>query len=474
MDPVLVLDVVGLTARQIGAETPHLRALAERGALAPMSAVLPAVTCSAQATMLTGKLPREHGAVGNGWFARDVAEVALWRQSNALVAGEKVYETARRLDPSFRCAKLFWWWNMGAEVAWSVTPRPFYPADGSKLLAVYGKPDAYVADLERALGPFPFLRFWGPGAGLGSSRWIADAALRTLERERPTLTLVYLPHLDYDHQRYGPNDARSRRALAEVDALVGELVAAADRAGAATIVVSEYGIEDASRPVPINRVLREAGLLEVRATPVGEVLDVFASRAFAVADHQVAHVYAKDADARAAAADALAGVSGIDAVLDDEQKRAAGLDHERAGDLVAVAEKGAWFTYYYWLDDREAPDFAPTVDIHRKPGYDPAELFIDPALAFPKLRIARRLARKKLGLRYLMDVVPIDGSLVRGSHGRLPDDALDGPVFLSSESFEACGGAPRDGVVEMVSVRDRILALLGRTERSRTLSTGAS
>jgi predicted AlkP superfamily pyrophosphatase or phosphodiesterase len=468
MQPVLVLDVVGLTARQIGPRTPHLAALAARGAMAPMGAVLPAVTLSAQATYLTGTLPREHGAVGNGWYFRELGEALLWRQPNALVTGTKLYERARALDPSFTCAKLFWWWNLGAAVDWSLTPRPFYPADGRKLPAVYGTPrangaaPAFDAELERELGPFPFFDFWGPKSGLASSAWLAHAARPTLERKRPTLTLVYLPHLDYDHQRFGPTDERSLVALGEVDALVGELTKAAARSGAATVVVSEYGLEPVSQPVHVNRALREAGWLTVRATPVGEVLDPFASRAFAVADHQLAHVYVADAGDRGRVRTLLEGLSGVAAVLGEDGKRTHGLDHARSGDLVCVAERGAWFTYLYWLDDARAPDFARTVDIHRKPGYDPCELFLDPALRLPKLRIALRLAQKACGMRYLMDVIPLDASLVRGSHGRLPDEPADGPVFLASEPFERCGGAPRNSVVDPRSFPERVLSLLGR------------
>jgi predicted AlkP superfamily pyrophosphatase or phosphodiesterase len=468
MKPVLVLDVVGLTPRQVGARTPSLAALARRGALAPLDAVLPALTLPAQATLLTGTLPAAHGAVGNGWYFRELGEALLWRQPNELVAGEKLYERARRLDPAFTCAKLFWWWNLGAAVDWSLTPRPFYPADGRKLPAVYGTPRpregrlGFEQELERALGPFPFFDFWGPKAGLASSRWLADAARWTLAEKRPTLTLVYLPHLDYDHQRLGPEDPRSQQALAEVDRLVGELVAAADGLGAETIVVSEYGLERVERAVPVNRALREAGWLAVRATPVGELLDPFASRAFAVADHQVAHVYVRDAGALGAVRARLEGLSGVAQVLDEAGKRAHGLAHPRAGELVCVAERGAWFPYAYWLDDARAPDFARTVDIHRKPGYDPCELFLDPALRFPKLRIALRLAQKAFGLRTLMDVIPLDPALVRGSHGRLPDDPQDGPVFMASVPLERCGGRPASGRVDPCSFPARVLALLER------------
>ncbi len=468
MKPVLVLDVVGLTARQIGARTPHLAALARRGGAAPMDALLPAVTLPAQATFLTGLAPGEHGAVANGWYVREVGEALLWRQPNELVAGKKLYERARERDPAFTCAKLFWWWNLGAAVDWSLTPRPFYPADGRKLPAVYGTPrpgagtPGFEDELARALGPFPFFDFWGPKAGLASSRWLTDAALWTLANKRPTLTLVYLPHLDYDHQRFGPEDPRSLAALGEVDALVGELVRAADGLGAETVVVSEYGLERVERPVALNRALRAAGLLAVRDTPVGEVLDPFASRAFAVADHQVAHVYVRDPAALARTRARLEGLAGVAQVLDEAGKRAHGLAHPRAGELVCVAAKGAWFTYPYWLDDARAPDFARTVDIHRKPGYDPCELFLDPALRFPKLRVALRLAQKTLGMRYLMDVIPLDATLVRGSHGRLPDDPRDGPVFVTSVPFERCGGTPGNGRVDPRSVAERVLGLLER------------
>ena len=460
MRAVLLIDVVGLTTRLCGDDTPHLRALGESGAAAPMGTVLPALTCSAQATMLTGTMPARHGAVGNGWFDRSTGEVAFWRQSNALVEGEKLYERARARDPAFTSAKLFWWWNMGAEVDWSITPRPFYPADGRKLVAVYGRPPAFARETQEALGDFPFFDFWGPKSGLPSSRWIADATLRTLEREQPTLTLCYLPHLDYAHQRYGPGDPRSREAVGEIDQVVGDLVAGARRAGAEVVVVSEYGIEPVERPVHVNRLLRKEGLLEVRPTPVGEVLDTFASAAFAVADHQVAHVYARTAEAQGHAAHVLRNAAGVEQVLDREGLKRYGLDHPRAGDLVAVASAGAWFTYYYWLDDERAPDFARTVDIHRKPGYDPCDLFLDPELALPGLRVARRLLQKALGMRYLMDVIPLDATLVKGSHGRLPDDPLDGPVFLCSRPFEECGGEPARGTVRMDSVPGRVMDLI--------------
>jgi predicted AlkP superfamily pyrophosphatase or phosphodiesterase len=461
MRPLLVIDCVGLSKAQVTKNTPHLWALAQRGVSAPLSAVLPAVTCSAQATFLTGKTPSKHGAVGNGWRLPSTGEVGLWRQANSLVEGEKIYETARQRNPDFTCAKLFWWWNLGAAVDWSITPRPFYPADGRKIPATYAWPTGFGQDLEGDLGAFPFFDFWGPKAGLPSSRWIAQAAIRTLELQRPTLTLVYLPHLDYDHQRFGPGDPRSVAALGELDKLVGELVAAADARGAETLVLSEYAISPVSRTVHINRALREGGLLAARPGPAGETLDVYGSRAFALADHQVAHVYCQDDGARAAARAVLQGLPGVDQLLEGAALEAAGLAHPNAGDLVAVSDEDSWFSYYYWLDPSQEPDFAHTIDIHRKPGYDPLEMFIDPDLAVPLLRVARRLTQKKLGMRYLMDVIPVDKDLVRGSHGRLPQEPEQGPVWISSAGWDAGNPEPEGGVVSATDVRDRMLGLMG-------------
>jgi predicted AlkP superfamily pyrophosphatase or phosphodiesterase len=455
--PLVVLDVVGLTAAQVGPDCPALAALAREGFLTPMGAVLPAVTCSAQSSMLTGALPRDHGIVGNGWYFRDLSEIWLWRQSNRLVAGEKVWEAARRLHPRLTCAKLFWWYNMYTSADWSVTPRPAYPADGRKIPGIYTQPADLRPELERELGPFPLFNFWGPAASIVSSRWIAECARLIIERRHPALTLVYLPHLDYDHQRYGPADPRSRAALRAVDELAGTLVAAARREGARVLVVSEYGIGPVERPVAINRELRRHGFLAVQEVLGWELLDAGMSRAFAVADHQVAHVYVRDPEDVPRVRATLEKLDGVGEVLDDVGKRRGGLDHPRAGELVAVAAPDAWFTYYYWLDDARAPDFAPTVDIHRKPGYDPAELFLAGEGVGTKLRIGWRLAQKVLGFRYLMDVIPLDGARVRGSHGRLPDDPMHGPVLLGSHRALAPATPPA-----MTDVFDLILAHLDR------------
>ncbi len=433
MKRTVVLNVVGLTPDLLGEATPSLQAFARRGGLRPLRTVLPAVTCSVQSTFTTGLLPGEHGAVANGWYFRDTAEVRLWQQSNALVAGEKVWEAARRRDPSFTCAKLFWWYNMYSSADASVTPRPLYPADGRKLPDIYAEPPELRPELTEKLGPFPLFNFWGPKANIRSSRWIADCARHVYDTRRPTLTLVYLPHLDYGLQRLGPDDPAIVGDLRQIDAICGELIEHFERDGARVVVLSEYGITPVSGAVHINRVLRRAGLVRVKPELGRDTLDAGASEAFAVADHQVAHVYVRLPERIPEVKQLLEGVDGIEAVLDREGKREAGLDHPRSGELVTIAAADRWFTYYFWEDDERAPDYARTVDIHRKPGYDPVELFVDPELRAPTLKVGWTLVRKALGFRYLMDVIPLDASLVRGSHGRITDDAGAGPLFISGE-----------------------------------------
>ncbi|SNY47494.1 alkaline phosphatase family protein [Paractinoplanes atraurantiacus] len=431
MSKLLVLDVVGLTPRLL-AHMPRLKAVAGQGFQAELGTVLPAVTCSAQSTFLTGALPSEHGIVGNGWYFRELGEVFLWRQHNALVGGDKIWDDARRLRPDYTVANVCWWYAMGARVDWTITPRPIYRADGRK------EPDCYTypPSLHDELPEFPLFTYWGPGAGMPSSQWIADAARHMLKTKQPDLTLVYVPHLDYDLQRFGPSAPQAPAAAAELDKVLTPLLDDAAAKGTTVVVLSEYGITDVSRPVDINRLLRKEGLLEVYTQDGMEYLDPWVSRAFAVADHQVAHVYVRDQADVAAVAKLCATLPGVDQVLEGPDKARYGLDHDRAGDLVLVAEPDSWFTYYYWLDDAHAPDFARVVEIHRKPGYDPAELFFDPANpAAAKRRAVTAVARKKLGLRYVMDVVGLDAGAqaVRGSHGRLPDDPDDGPVFLCSD-----------------------------------------
>ena len=455
--PLVVINVVGLTYDMIGDNTPNIRSLLDEGFARPMQSVLPAVTCSAQASMLTGKLPRDHGIVGNGWYFRDLAEVGFWKQSNSLIHGEKVFETARHRDLSHTTAKMFWWYNMYADVSWSVTPRPSYPADGRKIPDIYSDPPELRDSLQQRLGQFPLFTFWGPTASIESTAWIADASVDIYRSCGPSLLLVYLPHLDYNLQRVGPNAPEIASDIQAVDKEAGKLISVAKQNGADVVVVSEYGITEVDQPIHINRALRDSGFLAVRHEPLGwETLDCGASKAFAVADHQVAHIYIQNPSDVEAVRRVVEQLDGVERVLDRTEQAEAGIDHDRSGELVAVSHRNAWFTYYFWMDDAVAPDYARTVDIHRKPGYDPVELFVDPSIRFPKFRVARRLMQKMLGFRYYMDVIGLDASIVKGSHGRLPEESRlesDGAVFISSSRR-----IERDTVMA-TDVQDMILKL---------------
>ncbi len=433
MRRTVVLNVVGLTPSLIGPHTPNLARLAAQGGQRPLHTVIPAVTCSAQASYLTGTLPRDHGIVGNGWYFRELSEIWFWRQSNRLVSGEWVWEAARKRDATFSCANLFWWYNMYLSADIGVTPRPMYPADGRKIPDCYAKPAALRDALTDRFGRFPLFKFWGPLTDISSSQWIADCAVYVMDTHRPTLTLVYLPHLDYNLQRLGPEHPKIATDLAEIDGVCGQIIECAEREGARIMVVSEYGITPVSRPIHINRALREAGHIAVRIELGRELLDPGASAAFAVSDHQVAHIYVREPAQIPEIKALVESLPGVERVLDRDGKRDVGLDHPRAGELVAIAHADSWFTYYYWLNDDRCPDYARTVDIHRKPGYDPVELFLDPALWMPKLSVAWRLAKRILGFRTLLDVIPLDAGLVKGSHGRLTNRDEDGPIYISND-----------------------------------------
>jgi predicted AlkP superfamily pyrophosphatase or phosphodiesterase len=446
----VVLDVVGLTRSLLGPDTPRLSAFGEHSV--EVDPVFPAVTCTAQATYLTGQLPASHGIVGNGWYFRDLNEVWLWRQSNRLVGGEKIWHAGRRRDPSFTCANVFWWYAMATDADVSLTPRPLYCADGLKLPDFYADPPELRDEFNRDFGTFPLFQFWGPATTIASSEWIARAALAVDEKFAPSLSLIYLPHLDYVLQREGPRGEHVARDLRDIDTLCGRLIDHFLERGCRVIVLSEYGIRPVSGPVHPNRILREAGYLALKLDLGREYLDPGRCRAFAVSDHQIAHVYLRDPAASAEVRELFEATAGVAEVLDAEGKRACGLDHERAGELVLIAEPDAWFSYYFWLDDGRAPDYARTVDIHHKPGYDPCELFVDPAIRIPRLRVGGTLARKLLGFRYAMEVTPLDATLVKGSHGRGDAEPGERPVFMTSEPDLLDADSLR-----AVGVRDRIL-----------------
>ena len=428
MQKTVVLNIVGLSSSIIGKYTPFLKEYSERRNLRKIKPMLPAVTTAVQSTYLTGTWPSDHGIVGNGWYDRLDNEVKFWKQSNKLVLRENIWDKAKREDPTFTVSQLFWWYNMYSTADYTATPRPNYLADGRKIPDCYTKPAELRDELSDKLGQFPLFQFWGAGANIKSSQWIADAAKLTDDKYNPTLTLVYLPHLDYCQQRLGPDPSKIAKELQEIDTLVKDLVEFYERKNAHVILLSEYGIAPVSRPIHLNRLFRKAGLLQIRVERGLELLDAGESKAFVVADHQVAHVYIKDPAVTDKVMEILYNTEGIELILDREAQKQHHINHERAGDLVLMADKNSWFTYYFWLDDAVAPDYARCVDIHKKPGYDPMEMFMT-----SKLRAGYKLLRKKLGFRYVMDIVPLDATMIKGSHGATSVAEDYHPVLMTEQ-----------------------------------------
>lgn len=455
MNKTVVINIVALSSELIGAHTPFLNEYIKGKKKAKVKPIVPAVTCSAQSTYVTGKMPTEHGVVGNGWYFKDECEIKFWKQSNKLVQEKKIWEIAKEADPSFTSANICWWYNMYSTVDYSVTPRPMYPADGRKIPDCYTHPLSLRDELQEKFGTFPLFKFWGPATTIESSQWIANAAKYIEDKYSPTLSFVYLPHLDYILQQVGINFEKAQKHLMEIDAICADLIQYFEQKGAKVILLSEYGITDVSKPVHLNRIFREKGYIAYREEMGHEVLDAGASKVFAVADHQVAHIHINDPSLWDEVKQILEQTEGVGEVLDEASKKRYGLNHDRAGDLVAIADEGAWFTYYYWLDDAKAPDYARTVDIHKKPGYDPVELFVDPAIKLPMLKIGGKVLKKKMGFRQLMDVIPLDATLVKGSHGRIPGNNNQWPIFVGDQLEEG------KETIEAVDVYTYILKTLG-------------
>ena len=449
----VVAIVAGLSAGHVGADTPTLRDLARMlGGVHMLRPPFPAVTCTAQADMLTGRPPREHGIVANGWLDRELGEARMWRQSRELIAGPLVWETARERFPKLTVANLFGWFNMFSSADFTVTPRPQYAADGRKAPDILATPEGLRERLVAELGPFPLLHFWGPRADIRSTEWIVQATLRTMTWHDPALTLCYLPHLDYVLQREGPTGQGVRRELREIDRLLAALLSACRERGARLIVCSEYGIERARQVVHPNRALREAGLLAVREEFGGMNLDLNASTAFALCDHQVAHVHVRRAEATPRVRELLGALPGVQRVVHGAARTELELDHPRSGDLVLVPEPGAWFAYPWWTATSEAPDYARTVDIHRKPGYDPCELLLDAGPLATSAKVAWFMVRRKLGFRALLRCTPLDASLVGGTHGRVDLEPELEPVLLAEGAF-----LPMEGRLPTRAVHEVIL-----------------
>ena len=421
---VVLLSVPGLREKDVQG-MKRLRELLAGGEIAELVPSFPCVTCAVQANITTGCLPREHGVVANGFYWRDRRQVEMWTAPNNCIQCPQIWEVLHHRRGELTSAIWFPMHSKRASADYICTPAPIHNPDGSESLWCYTQPAGLYGTLRDALGHFPLKHFWGPMAGIPSTAWIVDSAVYAAKQFRPNFFYVYLPHLDYAAQRTGPDSEPAVKAVDELDEALGRLAEGFGEAygdDLLWLVAGEYAIVPVEHVAYPNRVLREAGLLAVREEADGEHLDLESSRAFALADHQLAHVFTADAGTAARVADLFRSQPGIAEVLAGDDRAKYALDHQRSGEVVLVSAPDSWQAYYWWLDDARAPAFARTVDIHRKPGYDPVELCFDPATRS----------------------IPLDATLIRGSHGAPAESESQRTVALASQPGLLPAGTVRD------------------------------
>ncbi len=350
----------------------HAAAFGELGlAFHPLRPVFPAVTCTAQASFRTASPPAAHGMVANGCFDRALRRAFFWEQSAHLVAGARIWEQRRAAGGT--AGLICWQQSLGEAADLILSPAPIHKHHGGMIQDCYSRPAGLYAELCATVGAkFNLRHYWGPMASVRASEWIAAATAAVLRSpQAPDLLLTYLPHLDYALLKHGPQGgAPVVKAVREAVSLLRGLKDAAAAAGRRFLVWGDYAITQANQVVYPNRALAAAGLFSPRRVGGRLYPDLFSSRAFAMVDHQVAHVFIHDPKDIDAVRACLAGLPGVDALLPH-----AALPHPHSGELVAVAAPDAWFAYPWWDDPATAPDYAGHVDIHSKPGFDPAELF---------------------------------------------------------------------------------------------------
>jgi len=431
----ILLSIPGLREKDVAA-MPKLQALVAGGEIAELVPSFPCVTCPVQANMTTGRLPAEHGVVANGFYWRQQRQVEMWTSPNDCIERPQIWDLLAHQRGGLTSAVWFPLHSKGCEADYVCTPAPIHNPDGSESLWCYTRPMELYGQLRDALGHFPLQHFWGPLANVKSTAWIADAAVLAAGRWKPDFFYIYLPQLDYAAQRTGPDSAAAVAAVAELDEVLGKLadgMQAAYGEDLLWLAAGEYTIVPVDHVTYPNRMLREAGLLKVRQQDDGEHLDLEASQAWALVDHQLAHVFVADGDLSLAAkvAGLFHGKPGIAEVLVGQQRGRYGLDHPRSGEVILVSTPNSWQAYYWWLADELAPKYARTVDIHRKPGYDPVELFLDPATRG----------------------IPLDAARIKGSHGAPAVEPGQRSVILSSEPLRFPGPSVADTEVFGIIMR---------------------
>jgi predicted AlkP superfamily pyrophosphatase or phosphodiesterase len=423
---LILLSIPGLREKDV-AVMPKLRQLMSGGEIAELAPSFPCITCPVQANMTTGRLPNAHGIIANGLYWRERKQVEMWTSPNECIDRPQIWDLLSHHEDHLTSAVWFPMHAKFCEADYVCTPAPIHNPDGSESLWCYTRPLELYGELRDALGHFPLQHFWGPMTNIKSTEWIAASAVFAAKRWQPNFFYIYLPHLDYAAQRTGPDSAAADAAIDELDQVIGKLADGMNDAyddQLLWLAAGEYVINKVHHVAFPNRVLRKAGFLTVKDEEDGEHLDIDASRAFAMVDHQLSHIYVNDGNEETAweIAELFQDKPGIAEVLVGEERSRYALDHPRSGEVILVSTSDSWQAYYWWLSDDRAPRFARTVDIHRKPGYDPVELFFDPATKS----------------------IPLDASLVKGSHGAPATDRSRRSVILASEPIMFPGHAVAD------------------------------
>jgi len=410
---LIVIDVVSLTKSDL--ETNNLQNISkilESGSFFPMNTSFPAVTCSVQATLTSGCFPSEHGIIANGLFDRDTFQVSFWEQYASLVQKPRIWDIIKQSNPEIKVAILFWQNSLYINSDVVITPKPIH-LENQMIMWCYSKPAGFYEDIIQKHGEFDLKSYWGPLSSIKSSEWITKAACYTIEKQKPDLIFVYLPHLDYTSQKNGPKSEEYKKSLLELDKVIGSLLSFLEENNLLKeyeiMLLAEYGFNEVRKSIAPNLILRQNGLLSVRKIKEKEYINYEDSKAFAMVDHQVAHLFVKPGYEELVKTK-LKNHEGVAIILDETLQKKFKINHPRSGDLILSSQNDSWYNYHWWEEEKYAPDFTFNVDIHRKPGYDPLELFMD----FQTRKISHNTKH------------------VKGSHGIIKEDDNSLPIFATS------------------------------------------
>jgi predicted AlkP superfamily pyrophosphatase or phosphodiesterase len=408
---LVVLDIVGLSKGQFERIKPlHMSNILEGGSFTSFEPSFPAVTCSVQASIFSGTYPSQHGIIANGYYDRLFKQVSFWEQPSGLVKKPRIWDILKQKNPNFSSGLLFLQNSLFANSDVIISPKPIH-LDNKMIMWCYSKPENYYEKISEQLGTFDLKSYWGPFVSLNSSNWIINSAKITIQKNIPDLLIVYLPHLDYASQKFGPDSNEFSKSVYELDNLIGDFRNFLNEEFPDTyeiLLISEYAFNDVKKSASPNLLLRQNGLLSTRRIEGKDYIDFEFSKAFAMVDHQIAHVYVNpgyEDRVKSVLKNADMGI-----ILDKNLQEEKHINHTNSGELILCSHPDTWFNYYWWDDIRYAPEFTFNVDIHRKPGYDPLELFLD----------------------FKTKYISHETSLIKGSHGLISDYDSNLPIIGTS------------------------------------------